>query len=358
MIDVSFIVPFRQYGPHLLRTIASILAQETTVSFEVIVVNNSSQTVPQIPRTKTYHCRKKGPAAARNMGALNASGRLLAFVDADVELDSNWLEQCHLEIKKLPTIGAVQTPLITEFDDKIRPSFLDQFRYSAKLTATEGTFVYIAKNAVVLNTAACLIRREAFNRASGFDEQLQRAEDTHFTLKLLAAGYFIGLSKHTKGHVSNDKSFWAFTMKFLHQGLSERVIQNTLGLPPVIRKPEFNSQSSLQSLYFKLTRVLYSIGYRWSRKKLTPMAYRKGEYSYNRFIQLDINKSKWKLQDPIRLVQAPNGLVFINLNNLTMAMVPIVNFNWNFKLDIPEATLQNLQQGHFLTAIKEHEVPL
>lgn len=241
MMNVSFVIPFRQYGPHLLKTVASILAQKTTLSYEVIVVNNSPDVAPLIPQTKVFHCHKKGPSAARNMGAGHAAGQFLAFIDADVELDANWLEQSYQEIKKHPTIGAVQTPIITKLADEIQPSFLDKFRLASKLSATEGSFVYITRNSVVLNTAACLIRKEAFVRGNGFDEQLMRAEDTHFTLKLMAAGYFIGLSMQAQARVSNDKSFWGFTWKFFRQGQCERIITNTLGQTPVMGEPLFKS---------------------------------------------------------------------------------------------------------------------
>ena len=356
MINVSFIIPFRQYGPHLLKTVASILAQKTTVSFEVIVVNNSADVAPLIPQTKVYHCLKKGPSAARNMGASNASGQFLAFIDADVELDATWLEKSFEEIKKHPTIGAVQTPVITKLADESQPSFLDKYRFASKMSATEGSFVYITKNSVVLNTAACLVRKDTFKRVNGFDEELQRAEDTHFTLKLLASGYFIGLSMQVKARVSNDKSFWAFTWKFFRQGQGERIITNTLGQPPIVAKPLFKHDSALQLLYFKLTRILYSLGFKSTRKKLSPLAYRKGEFSYNRFIELQVNDKRWKLPDQIRLVHAPTGLVFINLDNLSMATIPMNNFSWNFKLRIPSTSLQNLHQKEFVTEVVENEV--
>src|SRR4051812_17690574 len=100
-VKISVVIPtYRR--PVLLSHCLGALARQTLdpADYEVIVVSDgpdlvAEQTVRQLaapPGLRFLHLpEKKGPAAARNLGWRNASGRLIAFTDDDCLPDANWL---------------------------------------------------------------------------------------------------------------------------------------------------------------------------------------------------------------------------------------------------------------------------
>jgi glycosyltransferase involved in cell wall biosynthesis len=93
-MDTSIIIPSRNAAKLLDNTLAALGRQETTRSFEVIVVDDESvddtRTVCAkynvnyvlMPRMENDKLRKA--AEARNLGAAHAKGELLIFLDADM----------------------------------------------------------------------------------------------------------------------------------------------------------------------------------------------------------------------------------------------------------------------------------
>jgi len=88
---VSVIVPARDAAGTLPRVLECLRAQETGFDFEVLVVDNGSRdATPALAQAAGAPVRLigpgprgPGPAAARNRGARQAGGSLLAFCDSD-----------------------------------------------------------------------------------------------------------------------------------------------------------------------------------------------------------------------------------------------------------------------------------
>jgi glycosyltransferase involved in cell wall biosynthesis len=101
--EVSFIVPAYN-EERCIRSCLSALRAQTGTSFEIILVDNNCTdgTVDQASTLcdQIVICREQGIGAARNAGANQACGRYLAFIDADAEVSSWWLESAILQIKK------------------------------------------------------------------------------------------------------------------------------------------------------------------------------------------------------------------------------------------------------------------
>ena len=99
---VSIVVPCKGRLHHLQQTLPTMLAQQCPFEFEVVVVDYSC---PQQTHAwcKSLNLRRLTSvrvdveqdelnlSRARNCGASVAAGRALAFVDADIRLDSSWL---------------------------------------------------------------------------------------------------------------------------------------------------------------------------------------------------------------------------------------------------------------------------
>ena len=96
MPEISVIIPHLNHPDFLRNCLASLLAQEDAPEFEIIVVDNGSQTLPVEvcavdPRIRLIEEPEPGPGPARNTGVTEASAPLLAFIDADCTAAPGWL---------------------------------------------------------------------------------------------------------------------------------------------------------------------------------------------------------------------------------------------------------------------------
>ncbi len=91
---VSVIIPHLNQHDALLRCLASVRGQAGVC--EVIVVDNGSRTRLDVVRV-TYpdvlvlNEPTPGPGPARNLGAMHATGDVLAFIDADCRAEKGWI---------------------------------------------------------------------------------------------------------------------------------------------------------------------------------------------------------------------------------------------------------------------------
>ncbi|MGY5318353.1 glycosyltransferase family 2 protein [Neomicrococcus lactis] len=102
-VDVSVVIPAHNSAATIGRQLNALARQETSVSWEVIVVSNNStdhlneaiagyqQKFP-VPICVVEANGKRGAANARNMGGLHANGDILAFCDADDEVLEGWIQ--------------------------------------------------------------------------------------------------------------------------------------------------------------------------------------------------------------------------------------------------------------------------
>ena len=95
-MEFSVIVPAYNAETNLPILLDSLLNQ-THNDFEIIIIDDGSEDkTHQIVRS--YHCNliqlleNHGPAYCRNLGAQNARGDILAFIDSDCRADHMWLE--------------------------------------------------------------------------------------------------------------------------------------------------------------------------------------------------------------------------------------------------------------------------
>jgi glycosyltransferase involved in cell wall biosynthesis len=92
---VSFVIPAFNEERSLPSCLRAVLALKDEASMEIIVVdNNSSDQTAQVAEAwgaRVVPCEVQGIAAARNEGARQARGDLLAFIDADGQVSQGWL---------------------------------------------------------------------------------------------------------------------------------------------------------------------------------------------------------------------------------------------------------------------------
>jgi glycosyltransferase involved in cell wall biosynthesis len=132
----------------------------------------------------------KGPAKARNIGAQAATGDILFFIDADVEILPETIARVQESFRSHPQLAA----LIGSYDDAPgAPNFLSQYKnlfhhYTHQTACLEASTFWGACGA---------IRRPIFQAVGGFDESYRRPciEDIELGYRLKQADYTIHLRK-------------------------------------------------------------------------------------------------------------------------------------------------------------------
>jgi mycofactocin system glycosyltransferase len=181
--DVAVVIPVRDDPDGLRRTCATLepVAQ-------LVVVDDGScdpAAVAAAARTATLlrHSTGRGPAAARNTGYRACDRQVVAFVDADVELDDGWLE---------PLLAHFADPLVSAVAPRVVASPGGAPATLARYDAARSSLDLGARPALVrplsrvpyVPATVLLVRREALAAAGGFDEALRYGEDVDLVWRL------------------------------------------------------------------------------------------------------------------------------------------------------------------------------
>ena len=180
---VTFIVPAHNEAAYLPRCLGSIvrLNRPLVVSgIEVLVVDTgSTDATPDIAAeygARVLRMPGACVAAARNAGAKAAAGHVLAFVDADCELHSEWLT-CGCEHLSAPDIAAVGTNMAPPAADA---SWVERHWHRIGYNTPAAPYTYVDW----LPSFNVLIWRDAFEAVDGFDERLVTCEDSDLGFRL------------------------------------------------------------------------------------------------------------------------------------------------------------------------------
>ncbi len=121
-VSVTFIVIAYNEQEKIATALTSLLLQETTKDFEIIVVDDGStdKTVQAAKEAMANFQMQqiislpsnKGRGAARLAGQLKATGKYLAFIDSDVALPKNWVERAWsaVENEGLDAVSGIAIP--------------------------------------------------------------------------------------------------------------------------------------------------------------------------------------------------------------------------------------------------------
>lgn len=195
-MDVTIIIPVHNGGEAFRRCLDGIAALTTAPAELIVVPDGESDGTWRIAeaygaRVLEPGLRPFGPARARNRGAEAAASDLLFFVDADVIVHPDALDEIAAAFRENPDLDA----LIGSYDDAPgAPSFLSQYRnllhhYVHQTASAEASTFW----------GACgVVRRTAFLSVGGFDADrfaLPSVEDIELGYRLKQAGYTLGLRK-------------------------------------------------------------------------------------------------------------------------------------------------------------------
>jgi glycosyltransferase involved in cell wall biosynthesis len=180
---VSVVIPCFNYGRFVLEAIDSCLAS-TFEDLEVLVVDDGSTDQATIdilrsldrPRTRVIWQSNKKLPAARNTGFREARGKYVLPLDADDLIHPTLIEKSVWVLENRPDVGFVSY-------------WLDIFG-TENLTWKPIPFNYHTLLFANHVTVTSLVRREAWERAGGYNESMTLGyEDWDFWIKLGSAGW-------------------------------------------------------------------------------------------------------------------------------------------------------------------------
>jgi glycosyltransferase involved in cell wall biosynthesis len=183
-MKVSLIIPAYNAGKTIVSCLESALSQSLPKEYYEIIVVDDGSNDNTLDIVKNYPVRliaqsNKGPAAARNRGASEASGDILVFTDSDCELDSNFLKNIILPFELENQIAGVQGSYETK-----QKEFISQFAQ----VEIETRYRKMVKNKYIdfIGTYAAAYKKDVFQKIGGFDEgfPLASGEDIDLSYRL------------------------------------------------------------------------------------------------------------------------------------------------------------------------------
>jgi len=205
---VSFIIPVLNGEKDITRCLLSIRNQDfSPEQYEVFVVDNgSTDKTHQIVRDLGFYIEVipgVSVAALRNRGAMLARGDYLAFVDADVELPPDWLQNGLASFKNQTVVASGGPRGIPEEATWVQRTWgLHLESHRPKEQATPVPWLY---------SMAFIVRRNDFLAIRGFAEILETAEDVDLCYRLGQRGTILYNPAMKAVHWGEDpdlRTFW------------------------------------------------------------------------------------------------------------------------------------------------------
>ena len=209
---ISVIIPTYNSAEFITDALKSVFAQ-TFPDYEVIVIDDGStdataDIVKSFPGVKYLRQNHRGPAAARNLGLSKSSSPLIAFLDADDQWMDDKLEIQTRYMNSHPDVGLLYSDLSTFDDDGVKTVSYDS--HHRKVYQGNVFDKLFLKN--FIGTITVMVRKECFERAGYFNEEITRSTDWHQWLRI-AYFYKVGyidkpLAKYrwNKGSISYDSA--------------------------------------------------------------------------------------------------------------------------------------------------------
>jgi glycosyltransferase involved in cell wall biosynthesis len=193
-VTVSIIVPVHNGGEKFRMCITSLAACDPSPEEVIVVADGESDGSWRLAQEFGWRVLKTpetgGPARARNLGAKNAAGDILFFIDADVTVSSDAVARVKSAFRDDPRLVAT----IGSYDaEPFETNFLSQYKnlfhhFVHQESSTDASTFWGACGA---------IRRKEFWELGGFDEKYRHPsiEDIDLGYRLKRKGFPIRLSK-------------------------------------------------------------------------------------------------------------------------------------------------------------------
>ena len=188
-LRISLVIPVRNEEESLARLVSSIRAQTRQPDEVVLVDGGSTDRTVELARElaagdrrfRVVEAGEASPGRGRNVGAGEARHPWLAFTDAGIGLDPEWLERLVEQVAEDP-----QTDVVYGNYDPVTETFFERCAAVAYVAPRRphGEGGALVRGHFI---ASSLMRREVWRRAGGFPD-MRAAEDLIFMERVEAGG--------------------------------------------------------------------------------------------------------------------------------------------------------------------------
>ncbi len=189
----SIIIPLYNKSALVKRAIDSVLLQQTSTNFEIIVVDDgstddSSKWVKQYTdiRVQYYYKENGGVSAARNYGIAKSKGEWVLFLDADDEFLDGAFNVFLAMIQKYPA----QRIFVAAQRNGVPKTFSDDGCH-----LTNFPFWKLWNRMFYPRPGVLLVHKSVIDKLGGFDERMSFFEDYEFGLRMLSYGSVVYTGK-------------------------------------------------------------------------------------------------------------------------------------------------------------------
>lgn len=227
----------------VLDTLLKSIKNQTYSYIETILVDNhSTDFTLKIAKRYDLAIFQFGPerSAQRNFGAKMSKGEYLLFLDADMSLNSNVVNDC------------IQVALTEKNVGVVIPEKSIAINFWGRVKAFERSF-YSEKGDSITD-AARFFSKKIFNNIGGYDENISGPEDWDLPDRIREAGFKIGRSKEIIYHHEQGISLIKLFSKKLYYGLNAHKYLSKHGIPIISPKTIY----FLRPLFYKNWKKLIS----------------------------------------------------------------------------------------------------
>jgi glycosyltransferase involved in cell wall biosynthesis len=214
-MNISVIIPVRNEENSIDALLESLLSQTLKPAEIVITDGGSTDATPQIiaefaRRGAPIRLLREAaalPGRGRNLAAAKAAHEWLAFIDAGISPEPDWLELLATRANSSSDVDVVYGSY-EPFTDKLYQR-CSAMAYLAPPTEIEGKLVRSR------SVASVLMKRNVWETVGGFPEDLRSAEDLLFMNKIDQAGFRTTYAPDARVHWQLQKNFWQTFKRFV-----------------------------------------------------------------------------------------------------------------------------------------------
>ena len=227
-LKISLIICAYNEEEYLGECLDAAIQNSKGAFHEILVIDNAStdrtkEVAEQRPGVRVIRENKKGLTRARERGYQEATGNILAFIDADTRMPKGWMNRVLKEFKKNDELACLSGPYVYYDISKAKRLFVKVYWYllATPLYWLVG-YMTVGGNFV--------IRKDILEKMKGFDTSIEfYGEDTNIARRASEFGkvkFMLGLAMYTSGRRLNKQgiisTFKEYTLNFLSEAFRHK----------------------------------------------------------------------------------------------------------------------------------------
>ncbi len=233
-IRISVVIPAHNEEKTIARCLRSLIDQSLSdEEYEIILVdNNCTDNTVKIAKTfekvKIIHESKPGVGAARQAGWAQAQGEFIASTDADCEAPKHWLRKIISYFDSKPEIVAISSGYLF-YDRDFYINWIVRI-FERSLVALSW---FLAGGVMALTANNMAVRKNVYEKTSGFDTSLQFGEDLNLAKKMHQYGkikwiFHNRIKTSARRYQDFDLSVVPYFLNFLSMSARDKTWRNKL----------------------------------------------------------------------------------------------------------------------------------